>query len=142
MFVIWKNFTSYLHSDFIWLLVAPGFPPKTLISLWFRNLPPLLNFMSNESESARFIENKVLFFYHIMYRILNSSRINMIMKIIFWSLQKHLICLSDIQNKKYWNYESFFLHKNEFLFFSKSYKLAFMIKKTQLYWTFLVYFDS
>ena len=61
-------------------LVAPGFPPKTLILLWFRNLPPLLNFMSNES--ARFIENKVLFFYHIMYRILNSSRINMIMETI------------------------------------------------------------
>ena len=110
-------------------LVAPGFPPKTLILLWFRNLPPLLNFMSNES--ARFIENKVLFFYHIMYRILNSSRINVIMKTILWRLQKHLICSSDKTENMYWNYESWvFLHENEFLFVSKSCQLAFMIKNT------------
>ena len=86
-----SNLESYLIPRW---LVAPGFPPKTLILLWFRNLPPLLNFMSNES--ARFIENKVLFFYHSMYRILNSPRINMIMKTnVSWSLQKYSSCSSD-----------------------------------------------
>ena len=57
------------------------------------------------------------------------------MKTIFWSLQKHLICLSDIQNRNIeaTNPDSWvFLHKNEFLSISKSCKWAFMIKKRLL----------